>query len=46
MGYGFGRNFRVNGSYFWNDTNIDIPTTIAGVGPVTERKYKRLAGRP
>ncbi len=46
VGYGFGRNFRVNGSYFWNDTNIDIPTTIAGVGPVTERKYKRLAGRP
>jgi outer membrane murein-binding lipoprotein Lpp len=40
-GYGFGRNFRINGTYFWNDTNIDIPVTIAGA-PVTDRKYKRL----
>lgn len=41
-GYGFGRNFRINATYFWNKTNIDLPTTIAGVGPVTERKYNRL----
>lgn len=41
VGYGFGRNFRFNTTYFWNDTNIDIPTTIGGV-PITERKYKRL----
>jgi hypothetical protein len=41
VGYGFGRNFRFNGTYFWNDTNIDVPTTIAGV-PVTGRGYKRL----
>jgi outer membrane murein-binding lipoprotein Lpp len=40
-GYGFGRNFRINGTYFWNDTNIDVPVTIAGA-PVTDRKYKRL----
>ncbi|MEP7245146.1 MAG: putative porin [Gammaproteobacteria bacterium] len=40
-GYGFGKNFRINGTYFWNDTNIDIPTTIGGV-PVTSRGYKRL----
>jgi hypothetical protein len=41
-GYGFGRNFRLNATYFWNKTNIDLPTTISGVGPVTDRKYKRL----
>jgi hypothetical protein len=41
-GYGFGRNFRLNATYFWNQTNIDLPTTISGVGPVTDRKYKRL----
>lgn len=41
VGYGFGRNFRFNTTYFWNDTNIDIPTTIGGV-PITQRKYKRL----
>jgi hypothetical protein len=41
IGYGFGRNFRFNTTYFMNDTNIDVPTTIAGV-PITERKYKRL----
>jgi hypothetical protein len=41
-GYGFGRNFRINATYFFNDTNIDLPTTITGVGPVTDRKYRRL----
>jgi len=41
-GYGFGRNFRINGTYFLNNQNIDVPTTIAGIGPVTDRKYKRL----
>jgi len=41
-GYGFGRNFRLNGTYFFNNNNIDLPTTIAGVGPVTDRKYRRL----
>ena len=41
VGYGFGRNFRFNGTYFLNDTNIDVPTTIAGVGPVTGRAYRR-----
>jgi hypothetical protein len=40
--YGFGRNFRFNTTYFMNDTNIDVPVTIGGVGPVTERKYRRL----
>jgi hypothetical protein len=41
VGYGFGRNFRINGTYFWNDQNIDIPFTVGGV-PVNDRKYKRL----
>lgn len=41
-GYGFGRNFRLNATYFLNHQNIDIPTTIAGVGPVTDRGYRRL----
>ena len=41
-GYGFGRNFRFNVQYFFNNNNIDVPTTIAGVGPVTDRKYRRL----
>jgi hypothetical protein len=40
-GYGFGKNFRINGTYFFNDTNIDVPVTIGGV-PVTERAYRRL----
>ena len=31
FGYGFARNFRINGTYFLNDTNIDVPTTIGGV---------------
>ncbi len=41
-GYGFGRNFRLNTTYFFNDQNIDLPTTLSGVGPVTDRKYRRL----
>ena len=41
FGYGFARNFRINGTYFMNDQNIDVPVTIAGA-PVNDRKYKRL----
>jgi outer membrane murein-binding lipoprotein Lpp len=41
VGYGFARNFRINGTYFLNDQNIDVPVTIAGA-PVNDRKYKRL----
>ena len=41
FGYGLGRNFRFNTTYFMNDTNIDVPVTI-GTTPVTDRKYKRL----
>ena len=39
-GYGFGRNFRINGTYFLNDTNIDVPVTASGV-TLTNRKYNR-----
>ena len=41
VGYGFGRNFRINGTYFFNDTNIDLPF-LAGTTPVNDRKYRRL----
>ncbi len=41
VGYGFGKNFRINGTYFLNDTNIDIPTTVSGV-TLTGRAYRRL----
>ncbi|HEV7715961.1 MAG TPA: putative porin, partial [Steroidobacteraceae bacterium] len=41
IGYGFGKNFRINGTYFLNDTNIDVPVTIGGV-PITDRHYRRL----
>jgi hypothetical protein len=42
LGYGFGRNFRINGTYFMTETNMDVPTTIAGVGSITGREYERL----
>ena len=41
FGYGFGRNFRFNTTYFMNDTNIDVPVTIGGA-PITSRSYRRL----
>ncbi len=40
FGYGLGKNFRVNGTYFMNDQNIDIPVTVNGT-PITDRKYDR-----
>lgn len=42
LGYAFARNWALNITYFLNDTNIDVPATITGVGPVTDRTYKRL----
>ena len=41
FGYGFGPNWRINATYFLNETNIDVPTTIND-SPVNERGYKRL----
>lgn len=42
FGYAFARNFRFNATYFANQLNNDVATTIAGVGSVRDRDYKRL----
>jgi len=42
FGYGFGPSFRINATYFMNETNIDVPTTITDVGDVNDRDYRRL----
>ena len=41
LGYGLGRNFRFNTTYFVNDQNIDVPASVNGAS-ITDRKYKRL----
>jgi Putative porin len=41
-GYAFARNWVLNLTYFMNKTNMDVPVTVAGVGSVRERDYKRL----
>lgn len=40
--YAFAKNWTLNLTYFLNKTNIDAPVTIAGVGSVLDRDYKRL----
>jgi hypothetical protein len=40
--YAFAKNWTLNLTYFLNKTNIDVPVTVAGVGPVLDRDYKRL----
>lgn len=46
LGYGFGRNFRINGTYFLTKTNIDVPVSVTPPGGtatvLNERDYKRL----
>jgi hypothetical protein len=43
FGYAFARNFRFNATYFMNDLNNDVATTVTGVtGPVFNRDYKRM----
>lgn len=42
FGYQFARNWRLNGTYFINQTNNDVGTAITGVGTVFNRDYKRL----
>ena len=41
-GYAVARNWTLNLTYFMNKTNIDEPVTVAGVGSIRERDYKRL----
>jgi outer membrane murein-binding lipoprotein Lpp len=41
-GYAFARNWTANLTYLLNSTNIDVPVTVAGVGTLRDRDYKRL----
>jgi hypothetical protein len=41
LNFGFSRNFRLNTTYFWNKTNVDVPASVSGVF-IPERDYKRL----
>lgn len=41
-GYAIARNWTANLTYFLNQTNLDAPVTVAGVGSVLDRDYKRL----
>ena len=41
-GYQFSKNWRLNGTYLFNQTNNDVAATVAGVGSVFDRDYKRL----
>ncbi len=40
--YAPARNWVINATYMINDTNVDVPTTVAGVGSVNSRGYNRL----
>ncbi len=40
--YAFAKNWTFNTTYIVNKTNIDVPVTVAGVGSVFDRDYKRL----
>lgn len=42
LGYAFARNWTLNTTYYLNQSNMDVPVNVAGVGPVTERDYERL----
>jgi Putative porin len=42
FGYAFAKNWVFNGAYQFSKTNIDAPVTVAGVGSVFDRDYKRL----
>jgi hypothetical protein len=42
LGYGFGQNWRINATYFLNETNIDVPASISDLGDVNDRGYERL----
>jgi hypothetical protein len=40
--YAFAKNWTLNTTYMLNKTNMDVATTVSGVGSVTDRDYKRL----
>ena len=40
--YAPAKNWVINATYFVNDTNVDVPTTVTGVGSVQKRGYNRL----
>lgn len=40
--YAFAKNWTLNTTYILNKTNMDVATTVAGVGSVFDRDYKRL----
>jgi len=40
--YAVARNWTVNVTYFLNETNVDVPASVAGIGAVRNRDYKRL----
>lgn len=42
VGYALARNWVFNLTYQRADTNLDVPVSIGGVGPVSERDYERL----
>jgi len=42
VAYAFARNFTLNGWYHFGETNMDVATTVPGVGSVTGREYDRL----
>ncbi len=42
LAYAPARNWVINGTYFINDTNIDVPVTVPGVGVVQGRDIRRL----
>lgn len=42
VGYAPAKNWVLNGTFFLNDTNVDAPATVTGVGAVQKRDYRRL----
>lgn len=41
-GYAIAKNWTANLTWHLGQTNMDVPTTIPGVGPVRDRDYERL----
>jgi len=42
LAYAPARNWVINGTWFVNETNVDVPTTLPGVGLVRDRDIRRL----